>query len=149
MIPIFRNTQTNPIGRITLSFSPPGTSTAKERHISPGSGLNGFGYLDVIRKVYTNLPASEKADVYPTENQLARINHLYPQNYRVLERLRENEDLTTGSLAEDDKLESKETYILEEANVYLGGSVDPSFTEEGVTATADQTGDPESRAYRS
>ena len=110
-------------------------------YISP-SGLNGFGYLDVIRKIYTNLPASEKADVYPTANQLARINHLYPQSYRVLERLRENEDLTTGSLAEDDKLESKETYILEEANVYLGGSADPSFSEEGVTATADESGDP-------
>ncbi len=47
------------------------------------SGLNGFGYLDVLRDAYTNLDA-EHADPVPTGVQSRRINHLYPQYARIL-----------------------------------------------------------------
>lgn len=43
----------------------------------PSDGLNGFGYLDVLRAVYTN--GGAHTDVRPNAEQKARINHLYPQ----------------------------------------------------------------------
>ena len=51
-------------------------------YIMPADGLNGFGYLDVLRSVYTN--GGEHTDVRPTAAQKARINHLYPQDKRLL-----------------------------------------------------------------
>ncbi len=58
-------------------------------YLMPAEGLNGFGYLDVLRKYYTNLPESH-TDVIPTEAQKERINHLYPQYARQLKRQMNN-----------------------------------------------------------
>ena len=44
---------------------------------------DGFGYLDAVRKVYTNKVADSSINTRPSEDQLYRINHLYPQ-YRHL-----------------------------------------------------------------
>ena len=51
-------------------------------YIMPADGLNGFGYLDVLRSVYTN--GGAHIDVRPNAEQKARINHLYPQDRRLL-----------------------------------------------------------------
>ena len=53
-------------------------------YLMPAEGLNGFGYLDVIRDVYTKGGAHEH--VVPTAEQKAHINHNYPQDRRVLRR---------------------------------------------------------------
>ena len=53
-------------------------------YLMPAEGLNGFGYLDVIREVYTG--GGSHADITPTEEQLTRITHNYPQDRRVLRR---------------------------------------------------------------
>ncbi len=55
-------------------------------YIMPVRGEGGFGYLDVIREVYTKEKAENSINVVPTENQLYRINHLYPQYRRLLRR---------------------------------------------------------------
>ncbi len=49
------------------------------------SGLNGFGYVDVVRNAYTDLP-EEHEDVVPTLKQKERITHLYPQYAKLLRR---------------------------------------------------------------
>ena len=49
------------------------------------AGLNGFGYVDVIREAFTDLPKEHK-DIVPTLKQRERINHLYPQYARLLRR---------------------------------------------------------------
>ena len=49
------------------------------------AGQNGFGYVDVIRDVFTDLPA-EHTDVAPTPVQKERFNHLYPQYAKNLAR---------------------------------------------------------------
>ena len=49
------------------------------------SGLNGFGYVDEVRRAYTELP-EEHEDVVPTPKQRERINHLYPQYEKLLRR---------------------------------------------------------------
>lgn len=51
-------------------------------YIMPSEGLNGFGYLDVLREVYTN--GGDHTDVVPTAEQKTHINHLYPQDRRLL-----------------------------------------------------------------
>lgn len=47
------------------------------------AGLNGFGYVDVIREEYTNL-AKDHTDVIPDAVQKERINHMYAQYARLL-----------------------------------------------------------------
>ena len=52
-----------------------------EGHFLSPSNLNGFGYLDEIRKAFTDTEAHE--DVRPTEEQRERMNRLYVQDRAV------------------------------------------------------------------
>ncbi len=54
-------------------------------YIMPAEKLNGFGYLDTIREVFTDDNVAHN-DVIPTEKQLARITKNYPQHIRLLRR---------------------------------------------------------------
>ncbi|MBQ7475285.1 MAG: S-layer homology domain-containing protein [Clostridia bacterium] len=49
-------------------------------YIMPAADLVGFGYLDVLRDVYTSGGIDPSLNVVPTEHQLKRIGHLYPQD---------------------------------------------------------------------
>ena len=60
------------------------------------SSLNGFGYMDVLRSAYTDLDLSH-TDLVPTEAQLERITHKYPQYARKLWR-QKNETYSAPSL---------------------------------------------------
>lgn len=51
-------------------------------YIMPSDGLNGFGYLDALREVYT--AGGEHTDTVPTEEQKKNITHNYPQDRRIL-----------------------------------------------------------------
>jgi len=46
------------------------------------SGLNGFGYLDTVRKVFTK--GGEHTDVRPDNIQMGRLGHLYPINREII-----------------------------------------------------------------
>lgn len=50
-----------------------------EGHFMMPAGLHGFGYLDVLRKVFTDFP--EHTDETPTERQLARMDTLYTKGW--------------------------------------------------------------------
>lgn len=54
-------------------------------YVMPSEDLNGFGYLDAIRKVFTDDNTSHN-DVIPTSSQLERITKNYPQHIRLLRR---------------------------------------------------------------
>ena len=58
-----------------------------EGHFIAPTGHNGFGYLDVIRKVFTDNKADTHKDVKPTEAQKARINQLYPKGRSIIDQL--------------------------------------------------------------
>ena len=109
-------------------------------YISP-AGLNGFGYLNAVRDVFTDLPAGH-TDVVPTEAQKARIGRLYPQNHTILARTRSDEDVTASYATA--KLRSVYTYNVNSSNVSLGDVVSSSvsYGENGVTATSGSQGDP-------
>ncbi len=47
-------------------------------------GVNGFGQLNAINRVFTN--GGSKEDIIPTPSQRRRINHLYPQDLTILRR---------------------------------------------------------------
>ena len=53
-------------------------------YIMPCENNGGFGYLDVIRKLYTDEMPDESLNTVPTEAQLERINHLYPQDLAIM-----------------------------------------------------------------
>lgn len=48
-------------------------------YIMPSENNGGFGYLDALRSVYTDETPNEALNTVPTENQLRRINRMYPQ----------------------------------------------------------------------
>lgn len=47
------------------------------------SGLHGFGYLDEMRKAFTE-STDEHADIRPDEEQFARLGYLYPKGRKPL-----------------------------------------------------------------
>ncbi len=49
------------------------------------TGLNGFGYLDAVRRVFCE--DNDHIDHVPTDNQKSRICHLYPQDRASLAKL--------------------------------------------------------------
>ncbi|MBQ8758639.1 MAG: glycoside hydrolase family 99-like domain-containing protein, partial [Clostridia bacterium] len=51
-------------------------------YIMPSDDLNGFGYLDALREVYTD--GGTHTDHVPSEEQKVSFNHLYPQDRRIL-----------------------------------------------------------------
>ncbi len=89
------------------------------------SGLNGFGYVDEIRYAYTDLD-KEHTDAVPTEAQLERITHLYPQYARKL--LPEE---TIPAPTEEDKYEYEVvgTYTFE--NIQRNVNAEFTYNEDG------------------
>ncbi len=53
-------------------------------YIMPCESLNGFGYLDALRSVFTEEAPNASLNTIPTANQLSRINRMYPQHKRLL-----------------------------------------------------------------
>ena len=53
-------------------------------YIMPASDEKGFGYIDVIREVFTDEKADASINTVPTAEQLYRINRRYPQYRRLL-----------------------------------------------------------------
>ena len=51
------------------------------------AGLNGFGYLDVVRNAYTEGGVHE--DAVPDDSQLARLGYLFPQYRSLIRPLRQ------------------------------------------------------------
>ena len=58
-----------------------------EGHFISPTAHNGFGYLDVIRKVFTNADESTHNDVVPTEAQKTRFNQIYPKGRSIIDQL--------------------------------------------------------------
>jgi hypothetical protein len=56
--------------------------------LMPTADEKGFQYLDAVRKVFFNATQAElnEIDVYPTEEQLERVTHMYPQYRHLLRR---------------------------------------------------------------
>ncbi len=53
-------------------------------YIMPSQGNGGFGYLDALRKVYTQEEPDESLNLVPTAAQKERINHIYPNHHKIL-----------------------------------------------------------------
>ncbi len=97
------------------------------------SGLNGFGYLDVLRKHFTDLPEDHK-DIVPTEEQAKRINRLYPQYARYLRRQQSFEYNKREPVYTVEK-----TFEITEGSVRLANCTDAVYSTDGVTTVS--TGD--------
>lgn len=83
-----------------LSFLSTWNEYGEGTYIMPCMDHVGFGYLDVIREVYTDEKADPALNLIPTANQKDRICHMYPQ-YRHLLRKQgwvDTSDLDAGSV---------------------------------------------------
>ena len=100
-------------------------------YIAP-SGLNGYGYLDVLRDDYTDLPEQHEDDVL-TDAQLSRIGHMYPSDFRVLARLRADEDITNAVPTVDVKFSQD----LNRYTSYLdAGGISKGYSTSQISGTA-------------
>ncbi len=55
-----------------------------EGHYLNPSNLYGFGFLDTLREHFTKSGIDDHTDVKPTENQVSRLQVLYPDNFSML-----------------------------------------------------------------
>jgi len=55
-------------------------------YVMPVPGLHGFGYLDNVRQIISGVE-EQPNNIVPTEQQKARLGHLYPKGKSSLERL--------------------------------------------------------------
>ena len=101
-------------------------------YISP-SGLNGFGYLDVLRKHFTKLDG-EHEDALPTDAQSARITREYPQYARALRR----EQKLPGDNMFEVEYEVVHRFDFDESNSATSGCDNVTYSENGLTATSNR-----------
>ncbi len=67
-------------------------------YVMPVPGLHGFGYIENIAEVISGV-TDHSNNIYPTEQQKARLGHLYPKSKTSLERLDIEKASTTANLA--------------------------------------------------
>ena len=95
------------------------------------SGLNGFGYLDTVRKVFTKNNAH--TDTRPDNLQMARLGHLYPINREIIR--------PEGYL----EATNEYTLLFEESFTYgwnTSGSIQNPRVENGMVAGTSNNTDP-------
>ena len=107
-------------------------------YIMPCEGLRGFDYLDVLRDKYTDMP-KELPHIIPDENQLERINHMYPQYRRFLRYQGDYKDPFDTSKTEVE-YEVVKTIPLSEENVYKISNIEGAAYENGILS-GKSTGD--------
>ena len=96
------------------------------------SGLNGFGYLDVLREAYSDEKSDESINNIPDAYQKYRINHLYPQYRRLLRRQDTYDEEVVLS-----KLECiREIIYSTEPSVKVMGSSDVTKSQNGITGVS-------------
>ncbi len=93
------------------------------------AGLNGFGYVDVVREAFTDLPKEHK-DIVPTLKQKERITHLYPQYARLLRR----DGWYTFNLTKEEKAnEPANKLIVNGQDIFLSSAHEiPPMIENGT-----------------
>lgn len=99
--------------------------------ISP-SVERGFGYLDIIRDVYTDGGIDESVNVVPTPEQKARINRLYPQ-YAHLLRKQANFDL--NDLPGTHEVVYTLNFNNSAGNLVVSQAFGDTYTADGVEGT--------------
>lgn len=107
-------------------------------YVMPTPGLHGFGYLENVAEVISGDTKHEN-NIYPTEQQKARLGHLYPESKTSMERLdylkeEESESMIPAKViasfeGEDFEIEMNTQSISYENGVAIGVSVhnDPAF----------------------
>ena len=108
-----------------------------EGHFLMPAGLNGFGYMDIVRDIYSDLPETHE-DILPTAAQSERINHRYPQYSRVL---RSQGWYTYEQKKNNSSYGSVYKYEFTEDNTRVA-QVDPflvSYGKNGVSACSSET----------
>ena len=76
--------------------------------LMPVTDEKGFMYLDALREAYTDEKIDESINTIPTEAQRERINHMYPQYRRLLEKqllvkegIKEEELVSAGTVGSE------------------------------------------------
>lgn len=94
-----------------------------EGHWFYPSNYAGFDYLDAVREVFTE--GKEHEDIKPTENQKARVNHLYVQSravektFTAKEYYKSLENTNAGDLGYELSHDDENVCVVVDSNTYL------------------------------
>lgn len=97
-------------------------------YIMPSENNGGFGYLDALRSAYTDEEPDESLNTIPTENQLRRINRMYPQYRQDLK------NSHTADLTAKKKVIASVDCVEQQDDVKLAWLGNARITENGLTA---------------
>ena len=108
-------------------------------YIMPSTDEKGFGYIDVIREVYTEEKADASINTVPTEAQKYRINRRYPQYRRLLRKegwygLNTGDETIDVDVSEMELLYSVDFQSMPKADMW-NINADCVQDENGVTAS--------------
>ena len=108
-------------------------------YIFPLAGENGFGYLDTVRNVYTKETENASVDTLPTAEQLRRVTHLYPQDYRYLRKESLEEEAFDMSTFEAQYTVDYSKITATDSNCW--SITNYRTTEEGISGVSNQQKD--------
>ena len=102
-------------------------------YVMPCAGLHGFGYLENIAEVFSGV-TDHSNNIYPTDNQKARLGHLYPKSKTSLVQLdyeKEQGEIPQASL-----------YTFTGDDLDPAQNIDTASTENGVLKASTTKTDP-------
>ncbi len=116
-------------------------------YVAPVEGLHGFGYLENVAEVISGV-TDHSNNIYPTEQQKARLGHLYPDSKTSMKHLdyerdsKANAATTTAYMFTGEDLEiykNIESFSIESGIAKVVGKKDNSFylknlPEKGIDA---------------
>jgi len=105
-------------------------------YISPTTREDGFGYVDVIRDIYTKGGKGDASvNLVPTVEQRYRINHLYPQYKKLLRKEGYPVESSESTVADFTPVYTIDYTQMKITDANLWDEVDAKVTEEGLSGS--------------
>ena len=102
-------------------------------YVMPCKGLHGFGYLENVAEVISGV-TDHSTNIYPTDNQKARLGHLYPKSKTSIKQWDYEEE--TGNVPQ------KALFTFTGDNLAAGQNIDDSKVENGIIKVTTAKSDP-------
>ncbi len=104
-------------------------------YVMPCAGLHGFGYLENIAEVISGV-TDHSNNIYPTDNQKARLGHMYPKSKTSLKRL----GYDKGDFASE--VPAKALYSYTGDDIVEAQNLDEFTVENGIAKASTAKSDP-------
>ena len=102
-------------------------------YLMPTTDEKGFGWLDALREVYSDEKADASINLIPTEEQLYRINRMFPQYRRLLRK----QGFVNETVSDSDLEVVFTADYSDKANISVGNTKTFEFRDDGLYGTVE------------